>query len=358
MEARTDTSGGKRIFSNISHLSWEHPADKMALNALRNIPVLDEAVKMIMRFLPEKILKLEYLSSAVRVNERQIPRIYGILKECCEILDSPYVPEIYIVQNPDMNAMAMGADKPFLVFNSGLIKNMDNEKLSYVMGHELGHILSGHVLYKQVYYLVQFLLNRSADFLPPPIANVIRVISTTTMILTALIEWNKKSELSADRAGLLCTQDPNMVYNSLMQMAGGSFSNEMSVEEFIKQSEEYENNVDFLESVYKRMIAFEKSHPFLAVRVKELKKWVEKGEYDAILNGDYKKREEGKKEDYHNTAFKDFQDTYESYKQDIHESNDPINKIISSINDNASEITKKAEEFVRNIFNNIDKNNK
>ena len=343
------TSGGKKIFENISHLTWEHPADRAALNTLRNVPVLDQIIKTLMKFFPEKILKLQYLSSAIRLNENQIPRVYNILKEVCEILDADRIPEIYIVQDPTVNAMAIGADKPFLVFNSALIKNMNDEEIMYVMGHEMGHVLSGHVLYKQIFYLIKLLLSGSTVFLPPEVGGVIKFLLDNTL-WALLLDWNRKSELSADRAGLLCTQNPEIVYKGLMNMAGGSFEEDMSVDEFIKQADDYEGNVDVLESFYKLLISFDKSHPFVAVRLKEIKKWVDKGEYDKVLNGDYKKTG-NKKEDYKD-VFNDWKNSFENYKQDLHESNDPLDKIFSSVNDGLLDLGKRAEDFLGGFMKN------
>ena len=131
-------------------------------------------------------------------------------------------------------------------------------------------------------------------------------------------------------------------------MAGGQFKDEISVDEFIKQADDYEGNIDFLDSIYKRLISFEKTHPFTAVRLKEIKKWVDNGEYDKILNDDYKKSGEGK-EDYKH-VFTDWKDSFENYKRDLHESSDPLNKIFSSVEDGISEFSKRAEDFFNNII--------
>ena len=49
--------------------------------------------------------------------------------------------------DPRPQAMALGIDHPFVVVNSGMIDLLDEDELRFVLGHELGHVLSGHALY-------------------------------------------------------------------------------------------------------------------------------------------------------------------------------------------------------------------
>ena len=39
--------------------------------------------------------------------------------------------------------MALGTDKPFIVITTGMVDLMDDEEIRFVIGHELGHVLSG-----------------------------------------------------------------------------------------------------------------------------------------------------------------------------------------------------------------------
>ncbi len=44
--------------------------------------------------------------------------------------------------------MAIGRDRPFVVITTGLVNLHDEEELRFVVGHELGHVLSGHAVYR------------------------------------------------------------------------------------------------------------------------------------------------------------------------------------------------------------------
>src|SRR3974377_1316669 len=130
--------------TGISSRAYEHPADRSALVALR---------------------KLTALSGAARVSERQFPHIYELVRDGSYILDLPDVPECYVVQSPLVNAMALGRDKPFIVITTGMVNLYDPEELRWVVGHELGHILSGHAVYRTMLLILLRWATRAA-FLP------------------------------------------------------------------------------------------------------------------------------------------------------------------------------------------------
>ncbi|NNE72297.1 MAG: M48 family metallopeptidase, partial [Acidimicrobiales bacterium] len=179
---------------------------------------------------------------------------------------------------PLVNAGAVGLDKPFIVLNSSTIEILDQDQVEAVIGHEVGHILSGHAVYRtMMIILLQFSFTRY------PLAGV-----AVRPILYALLEWSRKAELSCDRAGLLATQDPEVSLSTLMRMAGGSRGEELNLDEFIAQSDEYREGGDLLDGIYKFMAMLGTTHPFAVVRVAELRDWIDSGEYERILIGEYR----------------------------------------------------------------------
>src|SRR5690606_26744125 len=114
-------------------------------------------------------------------------------------------------QTPLVNAGAYGMDRPFIVLNSGALRLLDDDELTYLLGHELGHIMSGHVLYRTM----TVILLQLAQMGFPVVGLAARAV------LIALLEWSRKSELSADRAGLLSLQNPEAALKAFMKLAGG-----------------------------------------------------------------------------------------------------------------------------------------
>jgi len=64
-----------------------------------------------------------------------------------DTLDAPDRYDLYISQSPLVNAGAYGFDKPWVVLLSGSLRLLKDDEIEFVMGHELGHVISGHALY-------------------------------------------------------------------------------------------------------------------------------------------------------------------------------------------------------------------
>jgi hypothetical protein len=84
----------KVILKGISPRSWEHPADRAALVALKQLPGLDLVLKAILGLVSDRSLRLVALASAVRVTPNQFPKLHRMHQEACSILDAPYMPEL------------------------------------------------------------------------------------------------------------------------------------------------------------------------------------------------------------------------------------------------------------------------
>ena len=132
---------------NISPKAYEHPADKAATAALQQIPMIDTILRRVIEF-GERSIFQELLASSVRLGENQMPEVYASHRAAFARLDIEYVPDLYILQWPMINAMAIGSKTPIVVLNSSTVNVMDEHELRTVLGHEAGHILSDHMLYR------------------------------------------------------------------------------------------------------------------------------------------------------------------------------------------------------------------
>jgi Zn-dependent protease with chaperone function len=205
--------------------------------------------------------------------------LYG---EVLRTLDAPEAYPLFVSQTPLVNAGAYGMDRPFIILNSGMLLLLDDDELQYVLAHEVGHILSGHVLYRTMTVILIELANRGF-----PLVGI-----AARAVLVGLLEWFRKSELSSDRAGLLGVQDPKVVFGAMLKLAGGGSAEETSVSAFIEQAEAYRESEDLADSVFKVLNLLGTTHPFHVLRVSELRKWIEGGEYDRILRGEHGRRGE------------------------------------------------------------------
>jgi Zn-dependent protease with chaperone function len=331
----------KIIFKNISPRTWEHPADRAALVALKQLPGLDLVLQSILSLISDRSLRLIALASSVRVTPNQFSGIYRLHQEACSILDAPYMPDLYISQNPFLNAGAIGVDKPFIMLNSSLLDKFSDEEIQSVIGHEIGHCLSGHALYSTLLIL---LVQISSSLFQIPIAQI-----AFYAIIAALYEWYRKAELSSDRAGLLVVQDPDVSYHLLMKLAGGGNTSQMNIDEFFKQAQDYESGGDIVDSVHKLLNLMFQTHPFPVLRLTELKVWIDKGEYQKILDGDYKKRDQETKED----LFENFQKAQDQYKEDMGRSKDPLSSSVNDMMKGVDQATKQIGKFFEDMFKGI-----
>jgi Zn-dependent protease with chaperone function len=279
--------------------------------ALRKLSGFDVLLKKLFGLFNERAFRLTYLAGAVRVSERQFPHIHEMVRDGAYILDLPEVPECYVLQTPVVNAMALGRDKPFIVLNSGMIELLDPEELRAVIGHELGHILSGHALYRTMLLILLQLAARAA-FLPIALA--------LTAIIWGLEEWFRKSELSCDRAGLLAGQDLDASRRVLMKLAGGAQLSELNPDAFREQAQEYDAVPDLRDSILKILQLQGTTHPFAVVRFAELDYWATHGEYDRILGGDYPRRDN----DGNASVTEEVRNAAKSYQESWSRSQDPL----------------------------------
>ena len=267
---------------SISSREWEHPADRAALNTLRRIPVFDEVVNKVASFFGERGIRQLFLANAVQVGPKQRPELDAMLTEVLRTLDWEKRPELYVTESPIANAAAIGFENPFIIVNSQLLRVLSPEERRYILAHEVGHIMSGHTTYRTIAVLVMTVGLSSLPFLAG---------MALLPFQLALLEWYRKSEFSADRAGLLGIQDPDVALGTFMKMAGGEAEGEtLSLEAFKEQVSRYETTGDGIDLLFRIVNTMFRDHPFATVRAAELQKWQSTGDYEAILAGNYFRR--------------------------------------------------------------------
>jgi len=311
----------RAVLEGISPTAWEHPADRAALNAVRKVPGFDFALRKVFGTFGERSLRLAFQANAVRVSESQYGWLHERLLRACEILDVEDPPELYVSQTPVVNAGALGMDDPFIVLNTSMVEVLSADEVEAVVAHELGHILSDHVLYRTLMVLLLRL-----SLYRYPLAGV-----AVRPVLYALLEWYRKSEVSADRAGLLAVQDPEVSLRVLMHLAGGARQRreDLDLDAFVEQAEAYRSGGDLLDSVYKVLNAIGETHPFAVVRVAELRDWIETGAYDRILTGDYPRRGEEDRRPYREDLAEATSGYRESARELMDQVDDAVNRVRS-----------------------------
>jgi Zn-dependent protease with chaperone function len=258
-----------RALRGINVDEFRHPLDQRATDALKRVPGLDKLLAKILEVGLERIFYIDNVASNLRVTPTMFPRLHKSLTWATKILDVPE-PELYVTVDPTPNAWTYGHTKPFISLTTGLIDMLSDEELFFVIGHEVGHIKAGHVLY---------------GTMARNIAAVVALLGQATLgigallgqgLVYALLEWYRCAELTADRAALLCVQDLEPAYATFMKLAGGTtrLAAEMDRDEFVRQIREYKDvDRSTLDKAYKILLTIQRTHPFAMERAHQLDQW-------------------------------------------------------------------------------------
>ncbi|MEH2063116.1 MAG: M48 family metallopeptidase [Nostoc sp.] len=278
-------------YRGISSEAFRHPLDRQAEQALRNLPGFDLIARKFVEFIYERPQLVYLMGNTIQVGPRQYSTIYQMFRECVRDLDIYPEPALFVSQNPEANSYALGQENPYIVINTGILDLLDEAEIRTVLAHELGHIKCGHTILIQMAMWAMSAASALGE-LTFGIGNIV-----TQGLIYAFFEWRRKAELSSDRAALLVMDDLNPVMSTMMKLSGGSkkYANECSLQEFIKQSENYQAlDEDGLNQIYKFLIyngaqGTILSHPFPVERLHYLRAWAVSEEYQQIRRGNYQR---------------------------------------------------------------------
>ncbi len=259
---------------------YEHPFDRRALEALTGTPGLETLVRKFNEYGLERLFRISFTGSNLKVTPRNFPDLDAMLHELCGILDIARVPDLYIRWDYGVNAFTAGVERPLIVLDSGCIDLLDETELRFVLGHELGHIKSNHVLYHQMAIAIP-IIGKIIGSMTLGLGSLIG-----TGLELALLKWHRMSEFTADRAGCLACQDASAGSRALMKAAGlpAKYHNAAVTAEFEAQARAFDDLDDStLDLVLKWLTSAGMSHPWTVMRGSEFLKWVDAGELNKIL---------------------------------------------------------------------------
>ena len=261
--------------------AYRHTLDQRAFEALNTFPKfvkLCEAYNANYREIIAKIGNMEHL---IRLNENQMPEVYAVLPPICEKLGIE-VPELYYEKSKEMNAYTGGTTKPYIVVTSKLVDKLSTEQIASVVAHECGHIACKHNLYHSMAgYLINGIENSPLYYFP-----AVRKYLTPNMI-RALLYWDRCSELSADRAAVLCDGNSDRFIDALLKIHG--YGDNINREEFVKQALDLKEFLNDSKSTKALDVMLNQwnSHPSLATRAYECHDFANSEVYQQILDGTY-----------------------------------------------------------------------
>jgi heat shock protein HtpX len=88
------------------------------------------------------------ISGARKIRPEDHPRLYNIVEEMKIASGLEKIPDVYIIDDPALNAFATGRDpnRASVAITSGLLQKLNRDELQGVIGHEIAHIRNRDVL--------------------------------------------------------------------------------------------------------------------------------------------------------------------------------------------------------------------
>ncbi|MCD8021103.1 MAG: M48 family metallopeptidase [Clostridiales bacterium] len=244
-----------------------HPVDKNL------IAVLEAAnINTLLCTPMEQLVEANYgtaLMTGIVVDEKNFPDIYSDLKACAKTLNIniPYT----VVSNgiSGINAFATGTDrKPYIVISNLAAKLLTEAELKFILAHECGHIAMEHMVYHTAGSLAQIM----GGFVPVIGGALSKVASFP------LNCWNRCSEITADRIGLICCGDLHTSQMALLKLVGGFTDiSDVEIEHYIVQSRTLRNK-----QVLGRLGEYFSTHPVIYKRMEALNLFADSEMYYSI----------------------------------------------------------------------------
>lgn len=167
------------------------------------------------------------LKDALRVGGGEAPRVSELARQCVSALHMP-AQVVYVAPAlRDVAARAVGTDGDLcVVVQPEAVKALSDAALLFVLGRELGHVQNGHVSYATAAFYAEDLANQ-----------VVRWAFTPAV--TAIRGWLRRSQLTADRAGLLCCRDLGVAREQMLRAALGErrMEEDIDVDRYLEELE-------------------------------------------------------------------------------------------------------------------------
>lgn len=280
----TGNAGARPIaLVGLKPVVFQHPKDRIAIHRFELLPIIPGLVGKAIDFFVRRN-ELVLLGNGIKVTERSLPQVHRSFRESCEALGLSTVPELYVAHG-ELNAYCAGGERMFVVVTSSVLDILDPVELRFVLGHELGHLMSGHARY----HALGRYLATSFGMLSEATLGITSAVYAST-VQPWLFNWYRLSEYTADRAGLLACQNREAALRAMTKVAGFPIRayGQLRSRTMLEQAAEYRELLECsqMDRIRDSMLHSDLAHPFWTARVVELVEWIEDSSYGDILDSD------------------------------------------------------------------------
>lgn len=246
---------------------FAHPDDTATLKSLKKVKAVDKFFTQVENKSNSLFLRMNTLGNCVRITEAGEPRLYNLVRDVCQTLDYKTIPEIYSTRSYAVEIESSGVDKPMLVIPDFLLNYYDDTLLRFALGRAVTRLKSESLKF-YVAAKVMIMVTGNVELL-------------SESVKLAVANWMRKSELTADRGGLLACQNFKAAMAVLLNKAGMPIQEARAVPymDYIK-AYKIEGN---LAKIGKGMQTLFDSDGWVNDRIVELFQWYAGGQYGDLL---------------------------------------------------------------------------
>jgi Zn-dependent protease with chaperone function len=206
---------------------YAYGGDLRVRSGLAKLRPVTLAVEATVRFW-QQVGRGRVLGNAVRVSDRQFPRIHGLVKRAAEALQIP-PPTVFVApQLLGLDIQTFGTtDEASILLATAVMDHFNDPELLFLIGRECGHIQNNHTPYTTALHFLEKSGNQILRWGAQP-------------AIMALRGWARRADVTCDRAGLLCARDLEAAKSALVKLTVGSqrLYSDIDVDEYLRQLED------------------------------------------------------------------------------------------------------------------------
>lgn len=249
-----------------------HNLDKVGMDTINAIPGFESVSKFIIENSVEAYYNILLKGSAIQLTEKNSPYALRVFKEAAETLDyQQELPAIYLTRGYNFSNKIQGYKHPIVILDTNCVEQLDENQLKFVAGRCLGGIMAGHNKFEFFAWTINAIGN-----------SVLPVVSSLATL--PIGQWQRKSQLTRDRTGLLANQDFESSIQVLMLSSGVPYGTEKEIDyyEYLNQAVAFQKSKG-LEKFGRITMTLGNDDAWLIDRAAELFRWYDLGEYDTII---------------------------------------------------------------------------
>lgn len=246
-----------------------HPVDETLIKILETAHVKD-----VLETPLEQLVSANYgqmIATGIPLDEKNFPQLFSLMKDTCKKLGIK-IPYTVVSNSLDgINAFATGTDNnAFIVISNMAPRYLRPKELQFIISHECGHVAMEHM----VYHTAGSLAATAGGYIP-----IIGPVLAKTIVFP-LNCWNRCSEITADRVGLICCEDLHVAQMALLKIIGGYTDIEdLDIDRYIMGSRSIQNAQPL-----GKLAEYFQTHPMIHKRLKALELFYNSEAYYKAIN--------------------------------------------------------------------------